>query len=326
MENNESRIKILIRKNILLFSSLLFVTSTLLLFVLFAIQKTTLSQEIAMWLLVAEEVLKGLLAAAAVTFLYDWILREESAEQVSVAVSRELRKQLSLFKAKLESHVRYDYVFEALLYPLEEGSYSNDIRNRFCRLYIRSRFRSPYLGDTVTFALVRTREQVDQLRRDPNCLFRWQLDTLPSDHLDESFLDVTHFQVLGQIWEKKEAKISNDAVIVTYHRTSPLLNPPIDVLYEFELRTIEVIQGNVVLVDYYSFYTLINPTFRVDARSLGSRNIMADISFEADNVLQGPYIKAPEGAGTWEIYVDGILDPIQTIRFLIFVEDIQPKL
>jgi len=321
--NDKSKIKHLVRKNILLFSGLLFVISTLLLFGVYTIQRTPVPQDIMIWLQVGEEVLKGLLAAAAVTFLYDWILREESAQQISVAVSQALQEQLSGLKARSAGYTRYDYVFEALLHPFEETSYSRDVQQRFCRFCVHTRFRSPYLGDTVRFALVRTREQVEQLRKDPSCLFRWQLDTFPSDDLDETWMDVTNFRVSDQTWKKEKVKISDDAVIVTFRRTSPLQRPPSDVLYEFDLRTIDVIRGTLALVDHYTFYTLIRPTFRIDGRPLGAKNIYADMSFDPQNVLQGPYVNAQESAGTWQIYVDGILEPIQTIRF--YVEGVQPK-
>ena len=322
--NDKLQIKRLIRKNILLFSGLLFVASAFLLFGVYAIQRTSLNQDVVRWLRVAEEVLKGLLAAAAVTFLYDWILSEENAEGISVAVSQELQRQLSGLKARLGGYARYDYVFEALLHPLQEDSYPKNTGVSFCRFCVHTRFHSPYLGDTVTFALVRTREQIGQLRKDPNCLFRWQLDTFPSDHLDEDWMDVTNLRVSGQTWEKQKVEISDDAVIVTFRRTAPLPHPPADVLYEFDLRTIEVVRGNIMLVDFYVFYTLIKPTFRVDARSLGVKRIYADMSFDPCNAVQGQYIvNAQESAGTWQVYVDGILEPIQTIRF--FLERGQPK-
>jgi len=312
--NSESRVKHLIRKNIRLFSGLLFVASTLLLFGVYTLQRISLPQDIVTWLRVAEEVLKGLLAAAAVTFLYDWILREESAEQISVALSEELQKQLSGLKARLGGYTRYDYVFEALLGPLEEEGYPKTVQRRFCRLCVHTRFRSPYLGDTVSFALLRTREQIEQMRQLPTCLFRWQLDIFPSDQLDESWMDVTNFRVSGQTWIMKKVKVSNDSVIVTFRRTGPLPHPPSDVLYEFDLRTIMTVDGDLVLVDYYNFYILIRPTFRLDARPLGVKRVYADMSFGLSNVLQGPYVNAPEGAGTWQIYVDGILEPIQSVK------------
>jgi hypothetical protein len=128
-------------------------------------------------------------------------------------------------------------------------------------------------------------------------------------------LEVTNFRVMGQTWVKEKTKITDDSIVVSFRRTSRLVDLPDDVIYEFDLRTIEVIEGGTVTVDYYGFYTLIRPTFRLDARPLGAKNVRVDLTFDTRNVLQGPYVNAPEGLGTWQIYVDANLEPIQSIRF-----------
>ena len=313
--NEESRITRLIRKNIRLFSGLLFTLSAILLFILNSISEINFSSNFIIWLGIAEEVTKGLLTAAAVTFLYDWILKEESTEEISIAVSQELRKQLAGVKAKEGGYTRQDYVFEAILHPFEDTPETSS--NNFCRFCVHTKFRSPYLGDKITFALVSTREQVEKYRKDPTCIFRWQLDEFPRNSFDEAWLDVTNFRVSGQIWKKDNVRVNHDSVIVSFRRSSPLIKHPSDVLYDFDLRTIEVLKGEKLHVDHFTFHTLINATFRVDARALGSKKIYADMSFSLDNVYQGPYVNSPEGYGSWKIYYDGILEPIQTIRFSI---------
>lgn len=309
-------IKLLIVRNTRLFSGLLFAISTLLLFGIHTFERLSPPQEIIVWLQVADEVLKGLLAAAAVTFLYDWILKEENAAQTTLAVSEGLQKFSTVgLGAKLTPHTRAEYLYEAVLHPFEGESVEQASPRRFCRLCIHSRFRSVYLGDRVTFALVSTREQVESLRRSPECLFRWQSDHLPLGRLGEPWLDVTNFRVMGQTWAKEKTKISDDSIIVSFRRTSRLVDPPDDVAYEFDLRTVEAIQGDAVSVDFYGFYTLTRPTFRFDARALHAKDVRADITFDTHNVFQGQYVSTPEGLGTWQVYVNGNLEPIQSIRF-----------
>jgi hypothetical protein len=126
---------------------------------------------------------------------------------------------------------------------------------------------------------------------------------------------VNNFHVLGQTWVKEKTKATDDSIVLSFRRTSRLVEPPDDAIYEFDLRTIEMIRGDVVTVGYYIYYTLIRPTFRVDARPLGASNVRADLTFGTRNVLQGQYVNAPEGVGTWQIYVEGNLEPIQSIQF-----------
>jgi hypothetical protein len=309
-----------IRRNLLLFSALVFSISALLLFIAFSQEKNALvdpsKPEIEPWLKVAEEILAGLMTASAVAFLYDWILKLETKAEMTGIIRNEIEGlKYSVKGADLDTQV--DHLTEWMFLPIAAGDDSEEgLRERFCRLSIHYRSNGKYLGDEATFVSFPSgRYKPNNLP--PNTLYFHELISPPSESLDKKWFDVTSLKVNGADWKKTEHKVENDMILVKFIKpTEQDLRTPQRVNYEFNTRTIE---RNVFpkTLNYYVRKRMINTAFRVDARAIRAQAVNSRIAPEPDGVVQGPCLGPPEGEGTCQMFVGGPIEGGATVTFEI---------
>lgn len=309
-----------IRRNILLFSGIVFAVSALLLLVAITQEsRFTVSPnkaDVEPWLEVVEEILKGLLAASAVAFLFDWILKLESNEQLEQII----QDKLETFKFSVlgaDSDSKLEHSVEIIFSPLTDIKLIGE-QHRFCRMSVHCNFLSKYFGDEVKVMFFISGVN-SELYTAPYCIFYWLFDEPPLSNPSEQWLEVTNFQVDGNRWDVGESHLENSVIIVKCRRPRKVPRPRNQfVTYSFDVRTLD----NYSPPKNFSYVIdkkMINPIFRVDARPLKAKEVRASIASFSNSkkILQHRYVSTPEADGTCQVYVNGILEQGQTLNFTI---------
>lgn len=312
--------KRLIQRHFLLFSASVFAISALLLMAVLMLQRNTAQADALLWLRLAEEILKGLLAAAAVAFLFDWVLKLESREQLRDIVRDELatiRDGIS----EISPDTRVDYLMEIMLAKRERDFWGKP-RTGLCKMVMHNRFSGKYFGDEARFALVTHVKLLEDFARDPSCLFRWHydLDLTKGDEIHPDWLQVERFCVDGVEWEGSKAT-DEQSIVYTFrkpHGFKPLSTRR--VTYEFDLQTIRGSTARQV-IGLHVYYRLTRPTFRFDTRALGGRNVLIEHNLRGHHVVEGPYFQADEGKGTYQVFVDGTVDVGSDVIFHAVIDE-----
>lgn len=295
-----------IRRNIRLFSGVVFALSALLLLVAFTQEKHFLvdpdKPEIEPWLKIVEEILKGLMAASAVAFLYDWILKLETTEEMTQIIRHELDTIKHQSKGA-DHNTLIDHLIEFIFAPLEDA----DLRENFCRMSVHCRYVTGYKGDDVRLMLSGPVDD-DTPRRDlSKFVFNWELDALPPGPVNEQWLEVTNLRVDREDWGRPEREVAGDTIVVKFRKPKNVkARPGRFVVYEFDLRTIE--NGTHPRIMYFINNRMVNPTFRVDARLLKAKSVRSNLAAGARSVTQGQYVRAPEGMGTCQMFVNDLIE------------------
>lgn len=311
----------IIRKNILLFSGIVFAVSALLLLVAISQEpRFTVSPnkaDVEPWLEAVEEVLKGLLAASAVAFLYDWILKLESNEQLEQII----QDKLETFKFSVlgvDSDSKLNHSVEIIFSPLTDIQLMQEDKHRFCRMSVHCRFLSKYFGDEIKVMFFIS-GVTSELQTTPPCIFYWLFDEPPVSNPSEKWLEVTNFQVDGNRWDVGEPRLENNVITVKCRRPRKDSSPRNHIVtYSFDIRTLD----NYSPPKNFSYVIdkkMINPMFRVDARPLKAKEVRASVvSFSNPKKFSHRnYVSAPEANGTCQVNVDGILEKGQTLTFTI---------
>ena len=310
----------LIRRNILFFSGIVFAVSALLLLIAISLEsRFTISPnkaDVEPLLEVVEEILKGLLVAAAVAFLYDWILKLESNEQLKQIIHDKL-ETFNFSALGADSDSKLNHSVEIIFSPLTHLQLAKD-QDRFCRMSVHCKFQSKYFGDEVKVMFFISGVN-SELYKAPYCIFYWQFDEPPLSNPSEQWLEVIDFQVDGNKWDVGDARLENNVITVKCRKPRKI-SPPRNhfVTYSFDIRTID----NYSPPKNFSYIIdtkMINPIFRIDARPLKAKVVRATItSFpNSKKILQRKYVLAPEAEGTCQVYVDRILEQGQTLNFTI---------
>jgi hypothetical protein len=315
-----------IRRNILLFSGVIFATSALLLLVAISQEKhftvAPNKADVEPWLAVLEEIFKGLLAASAVAFLYDWILKLESTEEIRYIIQSEL-ETLKFGMKGAEPNSQFDHSIEFIFSPLNDIPLGEQ-QNHFCRMSVHCRFLSGHSGDEVKFMLLTSGEHRELPKDNTPCLFYWDLDEPPSTAPNEQWFEVTNLQIDNELWTKVQPQIENGIITVRFRKPKSIRVPRKQfVTYDFDIRTIE----NYSPPKTFSFFIsqkMINSIFRVDARPLKARGVRSNISASSKKILQSKYVRAPEADGTCQMLVNDVLEPGGAITFTI-IGDALPK-
>jgi hypothetical protein len=323
--DSDPRLSRLIQRHFLLFSASVFAISALLLLAVFMLQRNAMQADAQLWLRLAEEVLKGLLAAAAVAFLFDWILKLESREQLRGIV----RDELAVLKdgiGQAGPDTRLDYCVEIILARREKDFWGKPCPG-LIKMGLHNRFSSKYLGDEARFALVTDARLLEDLARDSACLFRWHydLDVAKGDRMHPNWLIVERFRVDGVDWEGTKTTTER-SIVVTFRKPRDFKVPASGrVTYEFDLQTIRGSTARQV-IGFHLYSRLARPTFRLDARALGGRNVSIEHNLHGQKVLEGPYFLSDEGRGTYQVFVDGTVEAGNDITFHAVLNNAQATL
>ena len=314
----DQRIIRFIRRNVRFFSALVFASSALLLLIAFSQEKHFLAEpnktDVEPWLKVIEETLKGILAASAVAFLYDWILKLETTTEMADIIHHEI-EAVKYISRGASFDTLIDHSIEFIFTPLE-GMSLGERQNGFCRMSVHCKYVTGYHGDEVKLVLLTPSENNNELNIDSSCIFYWELDASPSDTIDKQWLDITSLRIDKEPWLEHQRYIEGNALVVKFRKPRNVRPRRSKfVTYEFDLRTIE---DNVPLQKtYFINHRMVNPTFRIDARQLKAKSIRSIFPSRSTNILQGQYVRAPEGNGTCQIFVNDSIEPGGAVTFTI---------
>jgi hypothetical protein len=310
----------LARRNILLFSLLVFAVSASLLLGLFFYERNLAAaaggREVGPLLKVLEEMLKGLLAASAVAFLYDWVLKLEAGEQTRQIIRDEI-EAVKYGEHAAESGTQLDHLIEFIFAPLDDDTVT-DGRGRFCRLSIHCRFLSERPQDELTLMLLSPNDASRGLPEGPPCIFHWELDDSPPGPPSERWLQVSNLRIAGEQWARAGSSVNDGAVVVRFRRPKGSGSRRSRlVVYEFDLRTIELLTAPKNF-NFSVQRRMINATFRLDARPLGAKTVRINLSTgKKVDATQSPYVRAPEGEGTCQLFIRDVLEPGTVAIFTI---------
>jgi hypothetical protein len=317
---SSNRIENVIRKHIRLFSILLFLAAALLLLLVFSLQKQyTSSPDIQSWWKVLEEIPKGILAASAVALLYDWVLKGES-EALLVSTIRGELERIKFNADTVHSTVKVDSLIELVFSPLEDN-FLPEHKKKFCRLNVHSRFVARYLGNELKLGLISSEDNAHPIRTDPFCIGYWALDEYPTSQANDGWMDVPNLRIEGVEWPLQK-KINNGSnIILSFKRPKNFVLPPSKIVsYEFDVRTItNLISPKTITIFVHE--RRLRPTWRVDARPLKAKSVKSNLNTNLENVFQGPYVNAPEGKGTCQVFVNDWVEPGTNLNFTILLDD-----
>lgn len=338
MDDDENTVTKLIRNYVRTFSVAVFAVSALVLVVFVFPQERDYAaytnKELG-WK-IFEEILKGLLAASAVAFLYDWVLKAATQRETRDYIRKEvgflngldekfaaaeralnnLCGDLRAIKFKSDGddmEAQTAYLKEFILRPLP-ADFSSVNPNLYYHLCVHARFRACYFGEKVSFVLTR----VGNIPKNPpdDWIFYWQISTWPSKTLETNWLQVTNLRVGGETWTESFRRVMGETIVVEFHRPETSELPPAGVItYEYDVKIIDnyVTPADLTL---YIDYKLVRPTIRVDARALSRTDVVPILNPQMDALIS-KYFNAPEGDGTCEVFVEGEVAPGASVKFAI---------
>lgn len=304
---DDSYVLTLIRKHIRLFSAFLFLLAVVALLILLPLEESSDGKEYEVWVKVGSEIAKGLIAASAVSFLYDWLLKLDADEQLKRIVRNAVQDGVATPRAEdVPERTLLDSFMEVVCLPLQNPTMPDSAR--FCTLQVHHRFRARYYGDEVRIALGTRPESVATLRDDASCIFFWKIDDAPASEPQEAWLEAKSLKVNGTLWDAAKC-IEDGNIICTFKR--PKQSPSAAgmlAVYEMEVTTIENCPSPLTL-NFIVDRTYVRPTWRIDARAINAKSVTPTMSTPVAQLAKNWFLDAPGVTGICQVFVNDTLKP-----------------
>ncbi|MDQ3920117.1 MAG: hypothetical protein M3348_16750 [Acidobacteriota bacterium] len=336
-EADENAVTRIIRSYVRVFSLAVFFGSALLLMFVVTQESEQANATVPqLFWKIGEEILKGLLAASAVAFLYDWVLKSATEREMRDTIRKEvsflkgmdekfasarmsldnLCEDLRVIKFRSggdEPEAQTAYLKEFIMTRLPAGFLAANQSNYY-HLGVHARFRTCYFGDKVRFVLAEIGRTNDTSADD--LIFYWQIGEWPSKTLEEKWLEVASLRVAGEAWTQVRRAVEDGTIVAEFQKPASS-KPPHGriVTYEYDVKIVDNLVSPADLTLYID-YKIVRPTIRVDARLLGTKAVTPSLS-PTLNALTSKYINAPEGDGTCEVFIEDEVARGATLKFTI---------